>query len=214
MTAVEQNKVPVQKAELAWVAKYPAETGLLNDRAWAAMYAGQLRAAKSLFEENIAGALRADLPDVAAQAQLDYAILLADSGRPGEAKVQATAALHLSQESPIVMAFTALVMARSGDASSAEKLSDAAAKAAPLDTLLNAAVLPTVHAAIDLKRHDPKGAIAKLQAVRRFDLCVAMQLEPPTIAAWPRKQKGTNRRLSQSFSESSTTAPSRLARST
>jgi DNA-binding winged helix-turn-helix (wHTH) protein/tetratricopeptide (TPR) repeat protein len=178
LAAVEQNNIPVQKAQLLWVANYPDETGILNDRAWAAIYAGEMRVAKSLFEQNIAGALRAGLPDVAAQAQLDYAILLADSGRPNEAKLQATAALHMSPESSIVMAFAALVMARTGDIVTAGKLSDSAAKSAPLDTVLNDAVLPTVRAAIDLARHDPTGAIVKLEPVRRFDFCVAMQLEP------------------------------------
>ncbi len=120
---------------------------------------------EEFFDENISGALRSGLPDVAAQAQLDYAVLLADSGRPGEAKVQANAALRMSPNSPIVIAFAALVMARSGDASSVEKLSEAGAKAAPLDTILNDAVLPTVRAAIDLERHDLEGAIAKLEPV-------------------------------------------------
>jgi DNA-binding winged helix-turn-helix (wHTH) protein/tetratricopeptide (TPR) repeat protein len=178
LAAVERNNVMEQKAEVAWVAHYPEETGILNDRAWAAVYAGQLHAAKSLFGENISGALRAGLPDVAAQAQLDYAILLADIGRASDAKIQATEALSLSPESPIVLAFAALVMARSGDVASASKFSDAAAKAAPLDTLLHDAVLPTVRAAIDLDRHDPNAAIAKLEVVRRFDFCTAMQLEP------------------------------------
>ncbi len=178
LTAVEQNNPAIQNRELQWAAGHPEETGLLNDRAWAAMYAGKLSAARDLFAANISNALRNNLPDVAAQAQLDYAVLLADSGQRTEARAQAEQALRTSPASPMVAAFAALAMARSGDVSYAEKLTQQTTKSAPLATLIQSAILPSVHAAIALEHREPQNAVNLLKPVERFDFCSAMQLAP------------------------------------
>jgi DNA-binding winged helix-turn-helix (wHTH) protein/tetratricopeptide (TPR) repeat protein len=178
LTAVEQGNQAAQTHVLEWAAGRPEASGLLNDRAWTAMYAGKFSAAKSLFQQDIASALHSNLPDVAAQAQLDYAVLLADSGRPAEARAQALQALRISPANPTVLAFAALAIARSGDTALAEKLSRQATKSAPLATLIQSAILPSVRAAIELEKHQPQNAVNLLKPVERFDFCSAMQLAP------------------------------------
>jgi len=178
LNAVEQGNSVIQSQELQWAAGRPEENALLNDRAWAAMYAGRPSAARDLFQADIASATRNNLPEAAAQAQLDYAILLADSGQPFEARNQAERALRISPANPTIEAFTALVMARTGNIADAEKLSQQAAKSAPLATVIQLVILPVVRAAVEMEQHQPQIAVKNLKAVERFDFCSAMQLSP------------------------------------
>ncbi len=72
----------------------------------------------------------------------------------------------------------ALALARGGDVAAAEKLVDALNREFPLDTLIQNYWIPTVRAAIALRRHDPAGAVEILHATIPYELA-----DPPPFSA-------------------------------
>jgi tetratricopeptide (TPR) repeat protein len=86
--------------------------------------------------------------------------------------------LKLPFESAWEQAYAARALARSGNASLALIVAQKAARMAPLDDLVNSAMLPTVRAAIHMQRNDPTNALQALEESRDFDLCECMLLVP------------------------------------
>jgi tetratricopeptide (TPR) repeat protein len=66
--------------------------------------------------------------------------------------------------------FLALSLARSGRTAEAERLADEVSKEAPLDTIVQKYLVPTVRAAIELQQHDPQAAIDLLRGTVQYDL--------------------------------------------
>jgi serine/threonine protein kinase/tetratricopeptide (TPR) repeat protein len=64
----------------------------------------------------------------------------------------------------------ALSLARSGRRDEAERLADEASQEAPLDTIVQRYLVPTVRAAVKLQQHDPAGAIDLLRGTVQYDL--------------------------------------------
>jgi eukaryotic-like serine/threonine-protein kinase len=64
----------------------------------------------------------------------------------------------------------ALSLARSGRADEAERLADEVSQEAPLDTVVQRYLVPTVRAAVKLQQHDPAAAIALLRETVQYDL--------------------------------------------
>ena len=63
-----------------------------------------------------------------------------------------------------VQTVAAFLLAQTGDAEQAQKMSDDLARRYPLDTLINGYWLPTIRAAIELDLNHPAEAIEVLQA--------------------------------------------------
>ncbi len=66
----------------------------------------------------------------------------------------------------------ALSLARSGRTDEAERLADEVSQEAPLDTIVQRYLVPTVRAAVKLQQHDPKAAIDLLRETVQYDLAV------------------------------------------
>jgi tetratricopeptide (TPR) repeat protein len=66
----------------------------------------------------------------------------------------------------------ALSLARSGRTEEAERLADEVSQKAPLDTIVQKYLVPTVRAAVKLQQHDPDGAIGLLRETVQYDLAV------------------------------------------
>jgi len=64
----------------------------------------------------------------------------------------------------------ALSLARSGRADEANRLADEVSQEAPLDTMVQKYLVPTVRAAVKLQQHDPDAAIALLRETVPYDL--------------------------------------------
>jgi predicted Zn-dependent protease len=69
-----------------------------------------------------------------------------------------------------IQAMAAVALARSGDATRAEKLADELTKRFPLDTMINRYWIPTIRASIEIHRGNPAKAIDLLQPVAPYDL--------------------------------------------
>ena len=64
----------------------------------------------------------------------------------------------------------ALTLARAGEAAQAGKLATKLNQEFPLDTMMQNYSLPTIQAAIDLAKNDPRGAIQILQVTTPYEL--------------------------------------------
>jgi DNA-binding winged helix-turn-helix (wHTH) protein/tetratricopeptide (TPR) repeat protein len=164
--------------QMQWAHGNPEESEMLNDAALVALYRGKMGEARQLFSEAKQTALRNNFVELATDIQVKKAGFEADFGLVREAREDALDALENASGNASEQAFGALALARSGDTVRAEVEAKAAASLAPLDTILNSALLASVRAAVQLQRQDPKAAIQSLDEARAFDFCDSMRLAP------------------------------------
>jgi DNA-binding winged helix-turn-helix (wHTH) protein/tetratricopeptide (TPR) repeat protein len=174
---VQQDEVAMDR-QLQWAHGSPEEGEVLTDAAWVAMYRGRISDAEVLFGKAKESALQSKSVELAADIETDQATLEADVGLLPAARTNAREILKLPFESAWEQAYAARALARSGDASLALIVARKAASMAPLDDLVNSAMLPTVRAAIYLQKKDPANALQALGESRDFDLCECMLLVP------------------------------------
>lgn len=190
LLAFLQNDEAAMQEQMRWSQGNAAESELLDDVAWVAMYQGKVKSARKLFAQARQAALAQGFTELAATVDVDEATLEAELGYPREARVLALDALRRAPENVSVLALAALALGRSGDTALAESTAAKAAARAPLDTILNAAELPSIRAAIRLQQHDPQAAILALEPVRPYDTCGALALAPAYYRGLAYQQTG------------------------
>ncbi len=173
----QQDEVAMDR-QLQWAHGSAEEGEALTDAAWVAMYRGRISDAKVLFGKARESALQSKSIELAADIETDQATLEADVGLLPAARTNAREILKLPFESAWEQAYAARALARSGDTSLAVIVARKAASMAPLDDLVNSAMLPTVRAAIYIQKKDPSNALQALGESRDFDLCECMLLVP------------------------------------
>jgi tetratricopeptide (TPR) repeat protein len=70
-----------------------------------------------------------------------------------------------------------LSLARSGRTGEAERLADEVSQEAPLDTIVQRYLVPTVRAAVKLQKHDPHAAIDLLRGTVQYDLTYTLSFD-------------------------------------
>jgi len=178
LLAFLRNDNSAMQDQIQWSRGNAAEGELLDDVAWVAMYQGKLNSGRKLFAQARRVALAQGFSELAATVDADEAILEADFGYPLQARTLSLDALRLAPNNVSIQASAALALSRIGDTARAESETAKAAAHAPLDTILNQAELPLVHAAIQLHKHDPQAAIQALEPARAYDACSALGLAP------------------------------------
>jgi tetratricopeptide (TPR) repeat protein len=93
----------------------------------------------------------------------------AEVGKLIEADKAEQEALRLKPDRGMRM-ILALALARSGKTEQAGKIADEVSAEAPLDTVVQYYLVPTVRAAIKLQQHDPAAAIELLRATIKYEL--------------------------------------------
>jgi tetratricopeptide (TPR) repeat protein len=176
--AFARDDEPGMRRQLQWARGKPSESILLSDMAWVAMCQGRVSEARRLISQARQNAVQNQLPELAADLELDNANLEADFGLVREAREDALSGLDLAPEHATEQGLAALALARSGDIHRAAVESRKANAQAPLDTILNSAVLASVRAAVDLQRHDSQGAVRSLEEARPFDFCALIGPAP------------------------------------
>ncbi len=178
--AFARNDEAGMQREMQWAHGNPQESILITNAAWVAMYHGKVAEAQKLFAAARQNALQHNLDESAADISLDKANAEADLGLLREAREDATSGLQElgSGSAAAEQAFAALALARAGDIARAKTEATEAASQAPLDTILNFAVLPSTYAAIQLHKNDPRGAIQFLEKTRPYDNCDNLELSP------------------------------------
>jgi len=71
----------------------------------------------------------------------------------------------------------ALSLARSGRTEEAERIADEVSQEAPLDTIVQKYLVPTVRAAVKLQKHDPDAAIEQLRGTVQYDLADTLSFD-------------------------------------
>jgi DNA-binding winged helix-turn-helix (wHTH) protein/tetratricopeptide (TPR) repeat protein len=178
LLAFLQNDDVAMQEQIRWSRGNAAESELLDDVAWVAMYQGKLSSGRKLFAQARRVALAQGFSELAATVDVDEAILEADFGYSREARTLSLDALRLAPDNVKIQASAALALGRSGNTALAESVAAKAAAQAPLDTILNQVELPSVQAANQLHTHNPQAAIQALEPSRAYDACSAMALAP------------------------------------
>ena len=155
----------------AWFQKQPETEhfGLSLDSDTEA-YSGHLRKARDLTRRAVESAVRADSRENAGVWQANAALREAAFGNRREARRLAIEALPLAPGSQGVQVETALALALAGDSARAESMSRDLDRQFPVDTQVQSLWLPTIQAAIELDRKNPKAAIERLHSTASLDL--------------------------------------------
>jgi eukaryotic-like serine/threonine-protein kinase len=197
--------------ELQWAHGNAVECEAIADSAWVAMYYGKLSEARMLFHEAEQAAMRSKLTELAADIGLDEAMLEAEVGLLPAARAHVQRVLQFPFEGASEQAYAARALARSGDTSLALTLAKKAESMAPLDDVVQSAMLPLARAAIELRKPNPAGALDALKS-REFDLCCRqlvlgyyrglayLENKQPELAVREFQQVIDHRFLSSSFS--------------
>jgi tetratricopeptide (TPR) repeat protein len=132
-----------------------------------------------IFRQAEHSALENKSVESAADIGLDKAMLEAEVGLLPAARTDARAVLNLPFASATEQAYAALALSRAGEETSfAETAAKKAEGMAPLDDVVNAAMLPTARAATFLGKADSARALLALEPTRPFDLYITMQMVP------------------------------------
>ena len=161
---------------LAWGAGKPGdEDSLLAIQADTEAYYGRLKKARDFSGSAAASALRAGSKETAAYWHMLAALHEAELGETGSARQAVRAGWALS---PNATGMAALAMARSGRIDQAKALADDLEKASPADTLVKTCWLPTINAAIELKKGNSSQALAFLDIVAPYELAGPLMSYP------------------------------------
>ena len=177
LAGIENNAPEIQR-ELDWANANPRTIDVIEFAALIAEDKGRLSQGRALFSKGREIAHNDLLPNYAAELDLDQADIEVNLGLSTEARSHALDAMKLAPDEPYIQAFAAFALARAGDIAEAQAQAEKAAAEAPLDTILNDAVLPSVYAAIEMNRHDPKSAVSLLEKTRPLDGNMFMELAP------------------------------------
>ena len=100
---------------------------------------------------------------------VNAALREAEFGNAFIARRNVSESLRLSRGRDVLV-LAALTMARTGDTVGATRISQELDRQYPTNTIIRLYWLPTIQAAIELSKHEPKHAIEELQAVSQFEL--------------------------------------------
>jgi len=156
--------------QMAWSAGKPeGEDNFLAAKSDVDAYYGHAKKAAELSQEAADSALRNDEKEAAAQWKLDAALHEAEFGNweIARADTAAARALTTNRDTQIL---AALILARTGATTEAEKLANDLEKRNPLDTVLNAYWIPVIRASIEIARKKPARAIELLKPSTPYEL--------------------------------------------
>jgi eukaryotic-like serine/threonine-protein kinase len=153
------------------------EHEMLVDQAFALAARGKLRQARQLFERSWANYERDGLQDHAAYSMAQEALIEADFGNIPEARTRAAEALRLGRGID-ARETTAEVLSLAGAEAKARTLTHDLRARFPQHAPLNAASLPTILAAAELRRGNASKAIDLLKEAEPYDLSEFSNLSP------------------------------------
>jgi tetratricopeptide (TPR) repeat protein/predicted Ser/Thr protein kinase len=149
---------------------------LLYTAADTEMWHGRLATSRELTRQAEESAERNNAKETAATYMAASATREAEAGNREQARANANTALKLAVDRNIT-AMAALGLARAGETAKAEALATALNRGFPLDTLAQRYWLPTIRAAVELQRGNPKRAIELLQTTSAYEMATPMPLK-------------------------------------
>jgi hypothetical protein len=169
---LEGDTAQMVQLAAAAMGKPGTEDLLLSTQADTEAWHGKLKKARELTQRAIDSAQHNDAKETAATYLAAATLREVEWGTREQARADAHAALKLAPTLE-VQEFTALALARAGDAAKAQELAAEIDKTFPLDTMVQKYWLPTIGAAVALQRKDPNRAVELLQVASPIELGVS-----------------------------------------
>ena len=155
--------------QVAWAAGKPGdEDPLLAVHSDTQAFYGRIAKARDFTRRAVDSGLRADSKESAAFWQIEAALREAEVGNVSAAKQGIPAALAISPGRD-VRVVAALALARIGDTAQAARAAGDLERMYPAHTLLKLYWLPTIKAAIELKKNNPSQALVDLEAAAPYE---------------------------------------------
>jgi eukaryotic-like serine/threonine-protein kinase len=165
-----ERDVKEMERQANWAADKPGfADGLLSFQSDTEASFGHLKKARELSQRAVQSARVNDLKETAAYWQMNEALREAEFGNAARANERSTSALTMASTRDVQIQ-AALAFARAGDSTRAQRLADEVQKQFPLDTIIGNYWLPTVRAAIEIKRNNPSKAIEFLKTATPYEL--------------------------------------------
>jgi hypothetical protein len=165
-----ENDAGEMQRQLDWAAgKVQAEDLLLSAQSDTQAYWGRLRQARALSKRASDSARSHEQNETAAEWDMNAALREAEFGNPGLARKQAATVLADSSNRELQI-LGALVLARAGDATRALRMADELKTRFALDTEVNRYWLPSIHAALEIDKHNAAQAVDILQSAGPYEL--------------------------------------------
>jgi tetratricopeptide (TPR) repeat protein len=149
---------------------------LLSTQADTEMWHGRLARARELTRQAVESAQQNNVKEAAATYLAAAGLHEVEIGNREQARANINAGLKLALDRNVT-AMAALGFARAGDVAKAESLASELNQKFPLDTLAQRYWLPTIRAALELQRNNPKQAIELLQAASPYEVATPMPLK-------------------------------------
>jgi tetratricopeptide (TPR) repeat protein len=160
----------LMQRELSWAEGKPnGEDSLLAAQSDTEAYYGRLQKAREYTRRAVESAKKAELPESAAVWEVEAAMREAMFGYPEEAKKHAESALELAPDSKDVRALAALVFARLGEDTRAQKILDDLKALYVSNMIIQKAWLPVVQAEMKLRKKQYQDAISSLEGVTPYE---------------------------------------------
>ncbi len=151
-----------------WATGKPEEHWMVTNQAATAAFSGQLQKSRELRRQGVELAQRYNFKEAAAFIAALGALTEANFGNYQQARKQTEAALAIARGRTAQVS-GAIALARAGDRSQAQALADDLTQRFPTDTLVNSVSLPTIRAAIEIRRGNPTKAIELLRAAAPYE---------------------------------------------
>ena len=156
--------------QLAWATGKPGdEDVLLSAQSDTEAHYGRMSKARDFSRRAVDSAVRADAKETGAGWQINAALREAELGNAALARQGVAAALKLSDGRDVKI-FSALALARTGDAARAVALAQEVEKGNPTNTLLKAYWLPVINAAIEISKGNSSQATTTLEPAVPYEL--------------------------------------------
>jgi eukaryotic-like serine/threonine-protein kinase len=178
----------------------PSEEGsMLSNQSDTEAYHGRLKQAREFSQRAMESEDRYRAKEGAAGWAVNEALREAEFGNSAESRGAAASAQQLAPRGFYVRAIAALALARVGDAAQAQKIADDLAKNFPEDTGLNFYWLPTVHAILEVNRHNASKALEFLRAAQPYEFGNAGPLYPVYYRGYAYLAAGQNEDAAKEF---------------
>jgi eukaryotic-like serine/threonine-protein kinase len=165
-----KHDAEIMRRELEWAAgKANGEDSILAAQSDTEAYYGRLQKAREYTRRAVESAKKADLPESAAIWEVEAGMREAMFGYPEEARRHTDAALLLAAESKDVRALAALVYARVGDDSKAQKIMDDLQALYVSNMVIQKAWLPVLKAQMELRKKRYAESIRELEGVTPYE---------------------------------------------
>jgi tetratricopeptide (TPR) repeat protein len=165
-----RNDVATMEKQLAEVKdKAGDEDPLLSQQSDTDAYYGRLKRAREFSERAVDSAARSQAKEAAAGWLVNSALREAEFGNAAAARKDVHESLRLSTGRDVIV-LAALALARAGDADGAQRLAGDLEREYPTNTFIRSYWLPTIQAAFEIRKHNPKQAIGLLQPVLPYEL--------------------------------------------